>query len=354
MLYIDAKYASMLAPRLRNFKQKKDYLWNYSCPVCGDSSKNKLKARGFIYRAKSDLFVKCHNCGYGTNLGNFIKFVDNNLYDEYVIERYKSGATRYNAHKDITQVVKEEMPLVFEDAVLKNLQRLDLLPETHPAVKYVLDRKIPHDKLELMYFCKAFKKWTNSVKFKFTSEENDHPRLIFPFFNSHGKVFAFSGRAFGQEEPKYYTIKLDDDADKVYGLERVDYSKHIYVVEGQVDSLFLPNCIAVAGASFDTDTIQKIKTNCTVVMDNEPRNKDIVKQLHKYIINGYRVCMMPDTVEYKDINEMVMAGYTIDQIVELINKNSYVGLEAQLHFATWKKTEVKNESKTYKLQQTFS
>ena len=339
MLYIDTKYANMLAPRLRNFKQKKDYLWNYSCPVCGDSSSNKLKARGFIYRKKSDLFVMCHNCGYGTNIGNFIKFVDQTLYDEYVIERYKSGTVRYNSHKDVTPMFKEERKpeVVLEDSVLKDLKRLDKLPEDHPAVQYVLNRKIPKDKLELMYFCMKFKKWTNSVHFKFTNENDDHPRLIFPFFNTHGKVFAFSGRSFGPEEPKYYTIKLDEDAEKVYGLERIDFSKHIYVVEGQVDSLFLPNCIAVAGASFDIDTIQKIKTNCTVVMDNEPRNKDICKQLNKYITAGYKVCMMPETVEQKDINEMVMSGKTIEEVVNLINTNSYNGLEAQMHFATWKK-----------------
>ena len=101
MLYIDAKFAQILGSRLRNFKQKKDYVWNYSCPVCGDSSKNKLKARGYIYRAKSDLLVKCHNCGYGTNIGNLIKYVDPVLYDEYVLERYKSGAGKHNSHKDV-------------------------------------------------------------------------------------------------------------------------------------------------------------------------------------------------------------------------------------------------------------
>ncbi len=112
MLYIDAKYANILGSRLRNFKQKDQYLWNYSCPVCGDSSKNKLKARGYIYRQKTDLFVKCHNCGYGTNIGNLIKYVDTQLYDEYVLERYKGGATRYNDHKEVAPMLptpKEEL-----------------------------------------------------------------------------------------------------------------------------------------------------------------------------------------------------------------------------------------------------
>ena len=95
MIYVDAKYASMLAPRVRNFKQQKDYLWNFSCPICGDSKKDKSKARGYIYRKDTSLFYKCHNCGYGSSLGNLIKEVDSRMYSEYSIEKF--GATN-NKH----------------------------------------------------------------------------------------------------------------------------------------------------------------------------------------------------------------------------------------------------------------
>ena len=199
MLYIYAKYASILGSRLRNFKQKKDYLWNYSCPVCGDSSKNKLKARGFIYRAANDLFVKCHNCGYGTNLGNLIKYVDSTLYDEYVLERYKGGASKHNAHKDVSSILPPESPKkeLLIDGILDGLKRLDMLDEEHPAVKYLIDRQIPKDKWDLLYFCPKFKKYTNSVSFKFTNEDDDHPRMIIPYFKPNGKCFAYQGRAYG-------------------------------------------------------------------------------------------------------------------------------------------------------------
>jgi transcription elongation factor Elf1 len=339
MLYIDAKYASIVGSRLRNFKQKKDYLWNYSCPVCGDSSKNKLKARGFIYKAKNDLFVKCHNCGYGTNLGNFIKYVDSKLYDEYVLERYKSGASKYNDHKDIaeTNVILTQSKLL-EDSVLDGLKRLDILDEDHPAVQYLIDRKIPEDKWDLLYFAPKFKTYTNNVTPKFAEPiQDDHPRMIIPFFTPAGKCFAYQGRSYGKEEPKYYTIKVDETQEKIYGLDRVDYSKRIYVVEGPIDSLFLPNCIAVSGASFDTPTIRQLLVNATIIMDNEPRNKDIVKQLDKYITLGYNVCMFPDSVKEKDINEMILAGRSSFEILELINTNTTSGIEAKLKFSDWKK-----------------
>jgi hypothetical protein len=150
-------------------------------------------------------------------------------------------------------------------------------------------------------------------------------------------VVAFQGRAFGSEEPKYYTIKIDETEEKIYGMDRLDFSRRIYVVEGPIDSLFLPNAIAVSGASFDTPTIRQLLTNATIVMDNEPRSKDITKQLSKYIDKGYNVVMYPDTVQEKDINEMILAGRTPSQILELINTNTFAGMEAKLRFSEWRK-----------------
>jgi hypothetical protein len=339
MLYIDAKFASILGARLRNFKKKNDYLWNYSCPVCGDSSKNKLKARGYIYRKQSDLFVRCHNCNYGTNLGSFIKYVDPTLYDEYVLERYKSGASKHNDHKDVSTLIPEVDTIeLLEDDILEGLSRLDTLDVTHPAVSYLIKRKIPKDKWHLLYFAPKFKKFTNSVTPKFQEPiVDEHPRMIIPYFTPAGKCFAFQGRAYGAEEPKYYTIKVDETEEKIYGLDRVDYSKRIYVVEGPIDSLFLGNGIAVSGASFDTPIIRSLLSNATIVMDNEPRNKDIVRQLAKYIDLGYNVCIFPDYVQEKDINDMILSGKTQDEILELINTNTHQGIEAKLKFSSWKK-----------------
>lgn len=339
MLHIDAKYAAILGPRLRNFAKKNDYLWNYSCPVCGDSKKSPRKARGFIYKFKNDLLVKCHKCGYSTNIGNLIKYVDPLLYDEYVVERYKGGATRYNAHKDIKEVITETKPtILLEDDILSTLRRIDTMPETHPAVQYVINRRIPKEQWSLLYFCAKFKTYVNGITPKFQEPvTEEHPRLIIPYFNSFGKCFAFQGRAFGNEEPKYYTIKVDETEEKIYGMDRLDFSRRVYVVEGPIDSLFLPNCVAVSGASFDTPTVRSIITNATIVMDNEPRSKDITKQLSKYIDKGYNVVMYPDTVQEKDINDMIKAGRTPAQILELINTNTFSGMEAKLRFSEWRK-----------------
>ena len=87
--YIDLDYISKIQPRLQQFKKKRDYLYNFRCPVCGDSKKSKTKARAYLYKVKTDMFFKCHNCGSGLNLVNLINLVDRPLYDQYILERYK-------------------------------------------------------------------------------------------------------------------------------------------------------------------------------------------------------------------------------------------------------------------------
>ena len=343
MLYIDLQYTNRLGTYLRNFKQKDQYLFNASCPVCGDSTTKKTKARLYIYRQKTGMFVRCHKCGYSTNLGNLIKYVDPNLYSEYVFERYKSSPKKHNDHIKVEEafpILTENKPpqILLEDDVLSKLKRLDTLSETHAAVKYARKRKIPEEYFNLLYYTPRFFKYVNeNIKHQFPKLEQDHPRFIIPYFNAFGKCFALQGRSFGKEEPRYYTIKIDDTEEKIYGLDRVDYSKPILITEGPIDSLFLPNALAVSGSSFDTQTIKQILTNATIVADNEPRHFDILKILEGNINKGYRVCMFPDSFPYKDINEAIMGGMTSKEILGIITDNTYSGLEAKLRFTTYKK-----------------
>ena len=59
---IDIDYIINLSGQLDRFKKKGDYTFNCRCPICGDSKKNKYKARGYVYEKKEALFFKCHNC----------------------------------------------------------------------------------------------------------------------------------------------------------------------------------------------------------------------------------------------------------------------------------------------------
>jgi hypothetical protein len=339
MSYIDTKYLNLISPMLPLFKKKGDNLWNFRCPYCGDSQKSRSKARGFVFRKKNDLFFKCHNCAVGASLGNLIKYVNSKTYDDYILERYRKGVeTRSSPQPEF----KFDAP-VFKKDIFKTLKSISQLPKAHPARRLVGKREIPESfYISDLYLCKSFYRFTNTlIPNKFPSLDYDHPRLIIAFRDERGEIFAYQGRAFGSETPKYITIKLKEDSDKIYGLDRIDDSKEIYVVEGPIDSMFLDNCIAVGGSDFSKPLViaGKIVDNAqlTIVFDNEPRNKEICKQIEKTLTQGRKIVIWPDSMKHKDINDMILAGYTKENIKEIVTDNTFSGAAAKLRFAEWRK-----------------
>ena len=329
MSYIDTKYLNIIGPQLLQFKKKGDFLWNFRCPYCGDSQKSRTKARGFGYRKKNDLFYKCHNCGVGTTLGKLIEYVDSKIHKDYIMERYRCGVKTNNPEPEF----KFDVPIFRKKGVLKSLKSISDLSTEHPARKIVEERLIPSEFLSDLYLCESFYKFTNTlVPNKFPSLDGDHPRLLIPFRNEKGEVFAYQGRSFGKEQPKYITIRLDDDTTKIFGMDRIDDSRQVYAVEGPLDSLFLDNCIAVGGAD-----LAKLENDVVIIFDNEPRNKEICKQMDSCIGFGKRIVIWPDSMKHKDINDMIMAGYVKEQIQEIIDDNIFSGASAKLRFSEWKK-----------------
>ena len=328
--YIDLKFITNLSGRLQQFKKKTDYLYNFRCPHCGDSKKSKTKARAYFYRVKNDMFFKCHNCGQGQNLANFIKFIDPQMYSEYLLERYKKGAPATPKPKFDFKPAFEETNIVSD---LKTIKQLD---DEHPARKYVINRKIPVEFFDKLYFCDKFGQLVNKVKPNTFKTKQDHPRLIIPFYDTTGKLFAFQGRAFGKEQPKYLTVKLDENKQKVFGLERVNFQRQVYIVEGPIDSLFITNCLAAAGA----DLVLKNKIpneKITYIFDNEPRNKEIIKRMYEVIENDYNIVIWPSEIQSKDVNDMIMSGLTKLEISDIISKNTYSKLSALTKLNDYKK-----------------
>ena len=335
--YIDIKYLNIVSPQLQKFKKKSDNLWNFRCPYCGDSQKNKTKARGFIYKKKNDLFFKCHNCGVGTTVGKMIEYLDSKIHKDYIMERYKTGSDTITPKPEF----KFNEPIFQKKDVFKPLKSISELEADHPVRKIVEKRKLPKESLQDIYLCNSFFKFTNTlIPNKFPILDGDHPRLMIPFRNEKGEIFAYQGRSFGNEQPKYLTIKLQD-RDKIFGIDRVKKKEHIYVVEGPLDSLFLDNCIAVGGADFNRplsiDGSLISNGDLTVVFDNEPRNNEICKLIQKTIKSERKICLWPESMEYKDINDMILGGYTKEEIEEIIKENTYQTASATVRFATWRK-----------------
>ena len=329
--YIDVKYINLCSSLLERFKQKHTNLWNFRCPICGDSKKSKTKCRGFVYEKRNKYFYKCHNCNYGTSFNRFLEKISPALHKNYITEQYKEDAWR---KKDEPKSIPEFNFVPEFNHVLQGMDSISSLTTDHPARNYLKNRLIPERYFRDLYLCKEFKKWTNTIiPNKFSSLEHDAPRLVIPFFDCKHNIIGYQGRSFDpKEQVKYITIKMKGVENLIYGEERINIKKKIYCVEGPLDSLFLPNCLAIAGLNF-----KGVKISNVIVLDNERRNVQIIDALKKVITNGYSVCIWPDSVKEKDINEMIIDGRTTDDIVEIIDNNTYSGLQANFQLSQWKR-----------------
>jgi hypothetical protein len=328
MDFIDVKYVNLLSSRLDKFKVVKSNLYNFRCPICGDSQKNKNKTRGYLYSVKNNTNFKCHNCGISLSFNNFLKTIDSNLHKQYTLEKFKEGFTGKN-------FTVESPEFEFKQPSFNKTKKLELnIPKASinsSAKIYLERRKINPEKF---YYVDKFKEWTNSLvqTFNKNSLNYDEPRIIIPLIYQN-KLIGFQGRALNSlNKIKYITIMLDDDAPKIYGLDEVQKDKPVYITEGPFDSTFIPNSIALCGA--DGDVSKWGISNRVWIYDNEPRNTDIVNRIEKCINNGEKVVIWPNTIRDKDINDMVLSGHNVEK---MINLNTYCGLEAKLKFTTWKK-----------------
>ena len=192
MIYVDTKYISLVSGRLEKFSKKNENLFNFRCPYCGDSQKNRNRARGYFYRHKGSFIYKCHNCGVGRTLSNFLKDQDPDLYGEYVMVAYREGSTGKGTKIPLPDL-KFEKPSFNKD-IFSNLEKISDLNITHPARRMLANRQLPSNTLSELYFCPKFKQWTNQQKKTFTDTRYDDARIIIPLKDKDG-VFGFQGRA---------------------------------------------------------------------------------------------------------------------------------------------------------------
>ena len=330
MDFVDVKYINLISARFQKFKKVKHNLYNFRCPICGDSQKNKNKARGYLYQVKNNTNFKCHNCGVNISFNNFLKQLDPVIYKQYTFEKFKEGNTGKNFPVEEPKFNFKKPDFFTKRENSKNMKKLDL-PKAfeNPIAKLYLEkRKLNPDKF---YYSDKFKEWTNSLQPIFDSTENDEPRIIIPLFYQNILV-GFQGRALGPNKIKYITVMLDDDAPKIYGLDEVKKSQTVYITEGPFDSTFISNSIALCGADGDVD---KWGIGDPVwIYDNEPRNAEIHSRISRVIDRGEKIVIWPSTIKEKDINEMILSGLDVQSVIEL---NTYSGLEAKLKFTTWKK-----------------
>ena len=319
---IDSKYIGLVSSRLQKFKRVKADLYNFRCPICGDSQKHKNKARGYIYPLKADMNFKCHNCGASTTFNNFLKTIDPTLHKQYVMEKFKERNVGRGS-------IIPEPEFNFKKPVFKKKLDLPRADEVAIAKEYLEKRKLDPSKF---YFAYKFKEWANTQKQTFDTIGRDESRIIIPMYNEDKILIGFQGRSLGPNSVKYITVMINEDAPKIYGLDKVDNEKPIYIIEGPFDATLVQNGVAMCGSDLDIRSFGW--SNYIYVYDNEPRNREIVNRIAKTIDRGDKIVIWPTTVEEKDINDMVLGGQNIMSVLE---SNTYSGLQAKVKFNNWKK-----------------
>lgn len=335
MNYLDLKYTNLLSVRLERFsvKSTSPYKVNFRCPVCGDSQSSKTKARGWILDKDNKALYHCFNCGMSASLRNLLKFVDINLYNDYVIDSKIELGIKEEVKSPIDTIVHKVPEFKKSDSPLLKIKKISQLKSDHPAKKYVQNRSIPTSSHYKLYYAPKFNAWVNSIIPNKLNADRDEPRLVLPFIGKDGILFGFTGRSFTKTGLRYLTIMIDESKPKVFGLDKVNFDRRYYVVEGPIDSLFIDNAVAMAGADGNSEGLSNLD-NAVYVFDNEPRNVEIVKRMEKILERGYKLCIWPEKLVDKDINDMVLSGLNPQQIID---DSTYSGLSGKLQLSHWRK-----------------
>ena len=250
------------------------------------------------------------------------------MYQEYVKECL-TGVDSKQITPDILGPQKSPKPATSPFYDLPSINDLD---QYHHAAQFLKKREIPQRWYSDLRYTANFREFTNLVipgKFEFVGKSD--ARIVIPFFDERGVLVGYQGRALYKTDLRYITIMMDESRAKIWNCDKCDFTKPFFVTEGPLDGMFLSNAIAMAGADFH---LIHGEENAIIVYDNEPRNLEMIKKYEKKIDENFKICIWPDHIEEKDINDMVLAHYKPE---EIIRENLYRGLSAKVKLNEWKR-----------------
>lgn len=339
-LWIEKKYVNIISPQLPLFvnKTKSSYLVNFRCVFCNDSKSNKRKARGYIGEREGKLFYYCHNCGASMTFEYFLSTINPLLYKDYLKEKFLNERQQTET-KEIVVLDNTEKYFLDDEknTILSSCKKISQLEDEHLAKIYLTKRKIPKIYFTKFRYTSSFNKFVNSIiENKISEKAEDEPRIIIPFFDENGLCFGFQGRSLNKNSNlKYITIMLTNNKPKIFGLDTVDKTKKVYIFEGPLDSTFIENSVAVAGG--DLNSLDGLFKEKVYVFDNEPRKPETKEKMQKIIEQNKNICIWPNFLKEKDVNDMILSGKKSLDISKIIDQNTVCGLNAKLKFIGWKK-----------------
>ncbi len=312
---------------------------------------------------------KCFGCGKGGNAINFIMEIEHLNYPEairhlgalYGVEIPETTSSGNDVRKDeknrVYDILKEAAKFYY-----KSFNDPDI---GQPAREYASKRGLSKQTLDNFGIGYSPMSWnalydllkskgykdeelTNSGIFK-KSEKTGKPyelfrgRLMFPIFDSFGKIIAFGGRALGDEKPKYINSPdslVYDKRNHLYAMNfaRKEQSKQLIVVEGYMDAIAMhvagfKNTVAALGTSFTDNQLKLCSRYAEEVVfffdaDNAGQNAALraIKMMMEYLkkLTGIniriKIAKVPDG---KDPDEFIKVNGA-DKFKEVVRNALYV------------------------------
>ena len=335
--WMQEQYIVEAGKSIEGFRKVRDGLYNCRCPICGDSAVDETKRRGyFIQHPDSGWSYYCHNCGAAQGVKWFLKTIDEELYRRYCLEAFRSG-------RDLSFETKRpeiKAMSVDEQRILGSrlLVRCSNLPKEHDALKYLEGRRVTTEMASRIFWTDDF---PNLVKgacgSKYDGSALPQKGVVFPVRNFDLKLVGWQIRDIHSQDKRrrFATCTVQDaSGDLCFVPRKLDSSKPVFVVEGCIDALFLNNSVARLQAALWK--FQPEQYSCIYFNDQEPRNKEVVKEISRCVRKGLKTVLLPSDYREMDVNDIaVQFGMGIDDIERLFLENAWNGLTAQIKFSKW-------------------
>lgn len=326
---------------------------NFACPYCGDSATDPNKKRGHLYLSTQT--YKCYNDGCATWVP-LEKFV-NRFALKYALPipgvekkriEFKPTASANKRGFLIEFLINREVGaklLSFSEIVSRfSLKPCASAPADSPIGRFVEKRKI--NRLPV---------FEQSCYY----DSREDKVYIFNLDTRSGRVLGFALRRVDDAwtGPKY-DIKnyaefkknglvpdLEEDfiqqvnqLNNYFNILNVDFTRKITITEGQIDAMFIDNCIATTGVTKSKHLLASLvtKENCRIFFDNDAAGKG---QSIDLLMKGYTVFLWTKVLgdlykkcptrrkevkKIKDVNDLFRFMLSCDAALSFANFNGFI------------------------------